>query len=502
MDNRYDVIVIGAGNGGLAAGAKTAKHGLRTLVLEKHNIPGGCASSFRRGRFEFEPSLHELCGVGKEDNPGSVYKIFKDLGADINWCYENDIFRVIADGPDGYDATLNGTVEGFCDSLEALVPGCRDKVKAMMDLYPFLIEAQGYASEANVPLKLFTKYKDFVRLSGVSAEELMDEFEIPKKAQNIINTYWSYLGVPTDELSAVHFLNMLSDYVIRGAAMPKHRSHELSIALVDSIKKNGGDVFFNTPVTKLIFNNDGKAIGVTAGGKNYFAEEIISNIIPDAIIGMSDKKYIPEHTQKLSAARKLGISVATMYIGLDCSADELGLDNYTIFVEKDPYPRKQFEQKADLGLYIVNCLNRVIPDSSPEGTCTLFFTTPICGDDLPRDLTPREYKKYKNDLAERMISDFEKRLGINIKDHIEEISIATPVTFARYLGTPNGTIYGYETSKWDNIVLRIAFERLDFKIDGLTFCGGHHTRGDGYSSSYFIGFEAGKKVVAKLKGDA
>ena len=53
MDKHFDVIVVGAGNGGLAAAANTAKAGLKTLLLEKHNIPGGCATSFRRGRFEF-----------------------------------------------------------------------------------------------------------------------------------------------------------------------------------------------------------------------------------------------------------------------------------------------------------------------------------------------------------------------------------------------------------------------------------------------------------------
>ena len=46
---KYGVIVIGAGNGGLAAAATTAKAGLKTLLLERHNIPGGSASSFVRG---------------------------------------------------------------------------------------------------------------------------------------------------------------------------------------------------------------------------------------------------------------------------------------------------------------------------------------------------------------------------------------------------------------------------------------------------------------------
>ena len=82
MEKKYDVIVVGAGNGGLVASATTAKAGLKTLLLEKHNLPGGCATSFVRGRFEFEPSLHELASVGTKEHPDSVDTIFTNLGAD------------------------------------------------------------------------------------------------------------------------------------------------------------------------------------------------------------------------------------------------------------------------------------------------------------------------------------------------------------------------------------------------------------------------------------
>ena len=53
MEN-YDVIVIGAGNGGLACAATLSEKGKKVIVFEKHNIPGGCGTSFRRGRFEFQ----------------------------------------------------------------------------------------------------------------------------------------------------------------------------------------------------------------------------------------------------------------------------------------------------------------------------------------------------------------------------------------------------------------------------------------------------------------
>ena len=48
---KYDLIVIGAGNGGLMTACRASQLGLKTLVVEKHNLPGGAATSFVRGRF-------------------------------------------------------------------------------------------------------------------------------------------------------------------------------------------------------------------------------------------------------------------------------------------------------------------------------------------------------------------------------------------------------------------------------------------------------------------
>ena len=135
MSRQYDVIVVGAGNGGLAAGGITSKNGLSTLVLERHNIPGGSATSFRRGRFEFETSLHELAEVGPNPFEGTVRQLFDELGAkDVEWHFEENAFRVVLPGEGGFDATLPTGEEAFADEMERQVPGCRESVKAVFDL--------------------------------------------------------------------------------------------------------------------------------------------------------------------------------------------------------------------------------------------------------------------------------------------------------------------------------------------------------------------------------
>ena len=79
----YDAIVVGAGLGGLTAAARLAKEGKSVLLLEQHNMTGGYATSFVRGRYEFEASLHEACecGDGKNGNRSRIRKVDRLLVA-------------------------------------------------------------------------------------------------------------------------------------------------------------------------------------------------------------------------------------------------------------------------------------------------------------------------------------------------------------------------------------------------------------------------------------
>lgn len=93
MEDRYDVVVVGAGIGGLAAAGVLAKDGMKVLVLEREDRPGGRALSIE-GR--------EVSERGAE-----WYRAI--LGR--HYCYlahsEPGIDRVVADGLlDGYTLDL------------------------------------------------------------------------------------------------------------------------------------------------------------------------------------------------------------------------------------------------------------------------------------------------------------------------------------------------------------------------------------------------------------
>ena len=78
--------VIGAGVGGLTAGALLARRGFEVVVWEQAAQVGGCASTFRRGGFTFEVGATQAAGL----EPGGIHhEVFTELGVPVPpscWC--------------------------------------------------------------------------------------------------------------------------------------------------------------------------------------------------------------------------------------------------------------------------------------------------------------------------------------------------------------------------------------------------------------------------------
>ena len=503
MKKDYDVIVIGAGNGGLAAAAFTAKNGLKTLIVDKHNIPGGSATSFKRGRFEFEISLHELCTVGTKENPGQVMQIFDSLGSDCEWCTHMDGTFHLVVPEEGIDADMPCGVPQFCQKLEELVPGSGKPCMEVFKLGMESAKALTMLTMDNITEEMIDhECPNFKKIGGHSITEVLDALGMPEKAQKIVSTYWCYLGAPADVMDFATYARMLLGYVVYGAGMPKYRSHEISLSLEKVIRDHGGEIWYNTEINKILVK-DGKAYGVVIDGKEYDADYIVSNAYPDLVYGrMIDPEEVPKDALKLVNSRDLGLSFVTVYLGMNKTKEELGIPSYSNFITDTGDSNESYKHMKDTqdygGYVILNCLNEIIPDCTPEGTCQLFLTTAYFGD-YWNDVNEDNYEDIKTETARKMIEHCEKALGIEIMPYIEEIEIATPVTFARYLNTPQGTPYGYQLTKNDSFLQRLWAYRDEPGIENLKFVGAATKRGDGYSSAYISGLDAGQEIVRAEK---
>ena len=294
---------------------------------------------------------------------------------------------------------------------------------------------------------------------------------------------------------------MVLRYITRGASMPKMRSHEISLALVERIKELGGDVWFNTEAVKILTGKEGEVSGVVlADGREIPVKHVVANCSPHVVYGrMMDN--VPEKIVRATNARKFAGRGFTMFLGLNKSADELGIENHNYFLYDTMDTVKQYELMKKIKTNTVQatvCLNRAYPECSPEGTSMMYFTTLFMSDDWA-GVKPEDYFKAKKFVADNMIDRFERDTGCRIRDSIEEVSVATPMTYARYCGHPEGDIYGYESQYWDGLMPRLQMMAEDNMTKGLRFAGGYAMRLSGYSSAYFSGDISGRQTVGDIK---
>ena len=505
--HKYDAVVIGAGNGGLAAACRLAKAGKRTLLIEQHNLPGGVATSFRRGRFEFETALHELCELGSPENPGGARKMLvDDFGLDIPWHEVPDNFRVITTARDGspIDATLPSGRENFINKMEELVPGCRKSVSDFFELGDETLAAGHYMTDAagKVDSKLMQeKYPNFLRTAGYPVNKVLKALKMPDKAQDIMTTYWGYLGVDAEHLSFMQYVNMVTLYVTLGAYIPDRTSNQITTGLVERFRAMGGECWFNCRALKFNFDGDHISGVVTTCGE-VETRYVVCNGNPSMVYpSMLPADKVPERELKLANARRYSARMFVVYLGLDKSAEELGIHDYSFFLPQSADSVREYDSLKSIETNKYNialCYNIVNPHASPEGTCMMSLTTTYM-EDCWKDVEPDDYVAVKEKVADGMISWFEEKTGIKIRDAIEEISIATPWTFCRYAMVPQGAAYGYELRDWDAMMARMMMMKQDYPIKGLKFCGAASIRGDGFNSAFFSGNMMGLLTLAQMK---
>ena len=75
--NLYDLVVVGAGMGGLALAAQAQRSGRRVALLESHSHLGGCAGWFDRGPYVFDAGATALMGLRSGEPLG---RLLEEIG--------------------------------------------------------------------------------------------------------------------------------------------------------------------------------------------------------------------------------------------------------------------------------------------------------------------------------------------------------------------------------------------------------------------------------------
>lgn len=491
----YDAVVIGAGNGGLTAALTLAKAGRKILLLERHNVPGGCATSFVRGRFEFEVALHQLSGLGSETRPGPLRAILTEMGVvdKLSFVEMQDLYRVTYPGL--VDLTLKAEREAVIETLQQRFPKERDAIVRFFDLvYGFSLQlVQGvFFRDPQISRE---KYPLYFQYAFRNTQEVLDEHFADPLLKAILSIYWGYVGVPPSRLPFGDLAVILWAYIEFKPYHLKGGSQALSNALLDTFLQLGGEVRFNCAAGKILVE-DGAVKGVvTEHGDRIDTRYVVSNAsMLQTYIDLMDPEEVPDSQFEYFRSKTIGPSAFTIYLGLDCEPAELGIKEATNFILTTTDMNRAFELWKTLEPQkwaLFTCYDVPDPDFSPPGACQAALVSLQYADPWYR-VPPAQYTETKYRYAEELLKLAEK-LFPNLRSHIEEAEVASPLTHLRYLGHPGGAIYGFDQYAKDSPYFRSDKS----SIQGL-YHAGAWAAGGGFQPTLTSGRSTARAILKSM----
>jgi len=498
MMTDYDVIVIGAGNAGLTSAAYLAKRGVKVLVLERHNIPGGSATSFCRGRFEFEVSLHQICGIGTEKMPGPLRSQFEKIGVldKLEFLEMDDLYNFLY-FPEKRSITLPPDADEICTILQGLFPKEKDEIKKYLDLVTKVAYDAISIQYLQDPDASRYKYPEYFNYALKTTQQVLDSFFKDPIIKSVLGAYWGYLGLPPDQLSFGDLALMFKAYCDFKPMHFKGGSQALSNAIADSIMENGGSIRYNCGAKKIIMKN-GVVQGVlTESGDEITSRFVVSNSSKiSTYYELMDEKDVPEPIRAELRQTTIAMSSLVLYLGFHAEPHEIGFKESTNFLvgttdNKLAYKRMKTLDINENDFSAISCYDLIDPQFSPPGTCQAMALALKYADPWLK-VPPAQYADTKYHCADSFLKVLENFFP-DIRKHIEEIEIATPITFMRYLGTPGGTFYGFDNTIKDGEI----FLPNDSKVPGL-YNAGAWVGMPGYQPTLDSGIQTARSIIKEI----
>ncbi len=502
--DHYDAIVIGGALAGMACALTLLKKGKSVLILERHNLPGGIATSFVRGGMEMEATLHEMMSIGPEEQPLKIRKFFDDFNIKIDWLRVPEAYRIVVP-TEKIDITLHAGIDKMAKEIDAQYKGTYSEVKRLMELCLTVYNSVNVLSITPMSkVKMLMHHEAFVKTCGYSTDEVLDTFKLPREVKDILRAYWIYVGNPTSTLPFTIYAVLMADYFVGGSYVCRDFSYEMGIKMAERCIQMGAQFEFDQNVDKILVKNN-HVYGVrTARGDEIHSDYVACSAYPNKCYAsmIEPLSEVPTKAIQSVNARKMSVSCFSVVLALDVPPEELNIHDYSVFSCEKKMDLdalwKNMHTKGPYDYLTTICLNFANPDGVKKGTTSLSITS------LPLpsaffDVKPEDYYPMKRKIARGMIETVSKHLGVNLLDHVLEVEIETPMTIARYTGDYNGGIYGYQHCMDDHIVARLQMSEEENYIKGLSFSGAHSISGDGMAPQITNGRKAAKTLLDMME---
>jgi prolycopene isomerase len=502
VTGQYDAVVIGAGLGGLSAGACLARAGKRVLLVERQDGVGGNAHAFKRGSYTFDPAIH-LTAHGFNIEFLDFYLSAVGIDDRVDLIHAEDNSAVEIDGsrftlPVGVDALteyLGEQFPGDADGVAAFVRVCAEATR-QSQLPPPGGPAHDLAALVEV-MPLVVKYR------ALTVSDVLDEFVTDQHAKAVLGAQWPYLGLPPSRQSFMAYSGAWMALVEPGPVYPRGSFQALADALADAIAAGGGEIILDRTVTRIPLE-DGRVTGVELDdGELVSARAVVSNAdAKQTYERMVGVEHLPDRLVRRLRRMKPSLSAFAVYSATTIDPSELGLSHETfVYRHWDHDETYRDLEQGRMGGMWVGVPTMHDPDLAPEGEHLVIF-----GSLMPYDIG-EPWDEAKPRYTEMMVDELEARIP-GFRDSTTFLESATPTTFERYTLAHRGAAYG-----WENTPRQTLPKRLDnhTPVDGLWLAGHWTHPGTGslrcllsgaLAAAGILGIGDPRQFLTSLQGDA
>ena len=442
-EQKSRVIVIGAGIGGLTAGALLAKRGYQVTIFDQAIVPGGCASTFKRRGFTFDVGATQVAGL----EPGGIHhRIFKEIEIEppiASYCDPAcavflpeetkpiNVWRDADKWQEERQRQFPGS-EPFWNLLNRLFEASwrfqgRDPVlppRSAWDIWQ-LVSAVRSDTLITVPFALMT-VADALKLYGLYENKRLKTFlDLQLKL---------YSQVGTDETALLYAATALAvSQAPQGLFHLEGSMQVLSDRLVEGLEKHGGKLLMRHNVEK-IHTESGKVTGVTIRNKKGEiwiepADEVVANVTAQDLVRLTDDKTLNNYERRVEKLPQPS-GAFVIYLGVKREA-----------IPENCSPHLQFLYNADEVIGENNSLfvsvSKPGDGRAPKGQATL-----IASSFTDADLWwNRDYDQIKQQYTEEAIARLNSYFDLSA-ENIIYTEAATPRTFANFTARKKGIVGG------------------------------------------------------------
>jgi len=326
-----NVCVIGAGIGGLTAGALLIKNGYNVTIFEKENIIGGRALSFDATSLVLEDykKLLSRLNMNVAFSEPDIDTIFKK---NMLNGYRLDLGYHAIGG--GVLSNVNSVLSEFNDHIEFMESHV-GFIKEHGYNFPFLSKMDKIKIIPKILRLLLANEKTLSELDNVSMTDTIKKYG--KGKMKLILEIFSRSITTINNLDKISTGEMFrAQRNLYKGSKPVGYPHGGLISITKKfhkyILKNDGKIILNTPVNKIIVK-DGKASRVTIGSEEHSFDIIVSNILVQDLFKIVEEKHFPiDYVKYIKSLEGTG-SLCAYYSLKKLNPDLIGKTFH--FIERD-----------------------------------------------------------------------------------------------------------------------------------------------------------------------